>query len=504
MMSEFTSRVSAAIVANRERFLRMVDAALNARDDERACAEIESAARFAALCGTGVYASSALERRLRGIAVAISCGSGDGREVSGTLLVATELYAVGGHTKVLERFGQMLAASCERVSLFISSPTNVFVPESLRESVRKSGGEIMAPDDSSRCERARRLRTCALAFRRVVLMTHPEDVVPVLAFGTDAFPRPVFAYGHTNHTFWLGVSVVDRLLEINDWGRDIATRLRGIARDRISVVGLPVERLKTGPSTTDRAVLLEKFGIPAEGPLVVTAASPRKFRTVGCLDFAEILEGVLSDPKSPTFAIVGPDDASTPEWDCLRRKHLGRIVCTGPVGYSDLLACYAAADVVVDSYPLNGWTSLVDAISVGAAVVCPQGAMGLMDYLVDSPAYACDAASAVVKVSALLSDPSLRLENSSEMRRRMAQSTDYESVKDRLVVALNQTTSHLVHEFSERINEEPTIQDMAIYAMTMRRKKKFAIPGFELFSVREGATKCHELSLLGGRFIWRF
>lgn len=92
MMSEFTSRVSAAIVANRERFLRLVDAALNARDDERACAEIESAARFAALCGTGVYASSALERRLRGIAEAISCGSGDGREVSGTLLVA-----IGSH-----------------------------------------------------------------------------------------------------------------------------------------------------------------------------------------------------------------------------------------------------------------------------------------------------------------------------------------------------------------------------------------------------------------------
>lgn len=503
MSGESASRVRDAIVSNRERFLRLVDHVVEIADAERACAEIESAARFASLCGTGIYASSALEEKLRRIADAIECGQDACVSPSGILLVATKLYEVGGHTKVLERFCDMLAEDGERVSLFLTSPSDGCVPDALRESVHRSGGDIVVADNSSYVARARRLRLTASGYRCVLLMTHPEEVVHVLAFGTSRFGRPVFSYGHANHTFWLGVSVVDRLLEINAWGGDIATRLRGIPPERISVVGLPVERSKTQPSTRDRKVLFEMFGIPADRPIVVTAASPRKFRTVGDMDFSVVAEGILSSPAGVVLVVVGPDKAGTPEWDALRGRFPGRLICTGPLKYPDLLACYAAADVVMDSYPLNGWTSLVDAIAVGAAVVCPQGSMGLMDYLVDSPAYAKDAGSTVQKVLSLVADLSARRANANEMQRRMAASTDYGAVKRRLVSALGQETCHRIHQFAETANEEPTVQDLAIYAMTVRRKAKFSMPGISLCSVREGASKYRELSLFGGKLVWR-
>lgn len=497
------ARYRSAVIANRDRFDRMVHMAVAENDREAACAKIENAASFASLCGTGIYASNALEEKLRGIAEIIEdaqnvCGS-----PSGILLVATKLYEVGGHTKVLERFCEMLAEEGERISLFLTSCSSGYIPDSLRESVRRSGGDIAVPNSSSYVDRARQLRLLASGYRCVLLMSHPEDVVHVLAFGTSRFSRPVFSYGHANHTFWLGVSVVDRLLEINAWGCDIATRLRGIPPERISVVGLPVENSKTRPSTRDRKVMFEMFGIPIDHPIVVTAASPRKFRTVGDMDFSVMAEGILSSPANVVLVVVGPDKVGTPEWDALRGRFPGRLICTGPLEYSDLLACYAAADVVMDSYPLNGWTSLVDAIAVGAAVVCPQGSMGLMDYLVDSPAYAKDAGSTVQKVLSLVADLSARRANANEMQRRMAASTDYGAVKRRLVSALGQETCHRIHQFAEMANEEPTVQDLAIYAMTVRRKVKFSMPGISLCSVREGASKYHELSLFGGKLVWR-
>lgn len=499
------ARYRSAVRSNRDRFDRMVHMAVAENDREAACAKIGNAARFAALCGTGFYASSVLEERLLGIAESIVyAGEGECLKPEGTLLVATELYAVGGHTKVLERIGEMLAEDGERVSLFITSPANKYIPDSLRTAAIESGGEVVEAKAGAYCERACRLRTYAGTFRRIVLMTHPEDVMPVLAFGTRRFQRPVFVYGHANHTFWLGVSIADCVLELNEWGRENDIAQRGIPAERIDVVGLPVAQTSVAPATTDRQSLSDRIGVPPCGSLVVTAASPRKFRTVGDLDFKVIAEGILSRSEDAVLVVIGPDVPGTPEWNDIRERYMGRFICTGPLKYPDLLACYAVAAVVVDSYPLNGWTSLMDAISIGAAVVCPQGSMGLMDYLVDSPAYAPDAAFAVEKILRLVASPAARRENAKEMHRRMINSTDYGVVKGRMLAAMSKVPGHSTYGFCEVPNVEPTIQDMTIYAMTVRRKTKFSIPGLAISSIREGTSKYHELSLFGGRFVWRF
>ena len=45
----------------------------------------------------------------------------------------------------------------------------------------------------------------------VVLHTHGEDVVPAIAFGAAGGP-PVTLVDHSAHSFWVGVSAVDLVL----------------------------------------------------------------------------------------------------------------------------------------------------------------------------------------------------------------------------------------------------------------------------------------------------
>ena len=120
---------------NRTRFDEMVERTVCETDDEEAIKLATDAARFASLCGVGLLASSALERKLCSIAESIGDVPAQGRRVGGTCLVASELYLVGGHTKVLERVAAMLKdEGC--LSLILTASVNRFVPDEIRDAVK--------------------------------------------------------------------------------------------------------------------------------------------------------------------------------------------------------------------------------------------------------------------------------------------------------------------------------------------------------------------------------
>lgn len=421
--------------------------------------------------------------------------------VGGTLLVATELYPVGGHTKVLERLAEMLKGD-GRLSLVLTSSSNKFVPDVIRNAVMMSGGMVVLLDDATVTAKALRLRSIAMAYDREILMVHPEDATPVVAFGTNRFKRPVFYYNHANHTFWLGVGIADRVLDVNKWGVSLSCKLRGVKPGCIESLGIPLVDVVT--RVADGSAVRHELGLCNVESLVTAAGSPRKFRNFGKWRFGDLINKVLSENQSAHFLVIGAESDAYPEWQWLSRRFGSRLKLVPQMSYARLLRHFAASDVVVDSFPMSGWTSMMDAVRQKTATVYPAGVTGPMDYFADASAFAPDITTAASIIKRLIDDKNLRAANIAEMTERMKESMNPVAFRKRLSSALHSVSSHSIHDFVAAPEPEDSPLSAFIYAMTIRSKIRFAMPGVVLKSVREGVTKHYELSLLGGRFVWRF
>src|SRR5690606_28996791 len=63
-------------------------------------------------------------------------------------------------------------------------------------------------------------------FSRIVLHVHPNDIIPSLIFSSEKLKSPVFFVNHAEHTYWLGASVIDFLLQIREFNiqKDLKNR----------------------------------------------------------------------------------------------------------------------------------------------------------------------------------------------------------------------------------------------------------------------------------------
>ena len=62
---------------------------------------------------------------------------------------------------------------------------------------------------------------------RVVTFADTDDPLPLVAYGTEDFKRPVGLYNHADHDFWLGVGVSDLVADLRRWGERLTREVRG-------------------------------------------------------------------------------------------------------------------------------------------------------------------------------------------------------------------------------------------------------------------------------------
>lgn len=53
-----------------------------------------------------------------------------------------------------------------------------------------------------------------MGYEYIILHTHMEDAIAVVAFGTEDFMHPILFYNHTSYLFWIGKSITDLLLDL--------------------------------------------------------------------------------------------------------------------------------------------------------------------------------------------------------------------------------------------------------------------------------------------------
>jgi hypothetical protein len=319
------------------------------------------------------------------------------------LHVATTVYEVGGHTRLIESWMKNDDSSVH--SLILLHQRGERIRGALAERIAASGGElIVLPDDCPLMEKARRLRHAARSgCDCIILHTHPNDVVPLVALASSQCP-PVALMNHADHAFWLGVSVTDLVVDFRDFGSRLSRERRG-ARESV-IVPLPLD---LGPSI-DRAEARTRLGIPDGEVTLLTIGSSYKYTPAGKYDFFRTLHRVLDDNPAARLYVIGVSEADLARFGA--RSH-ERMELLGALGDPSLHE--AAADLYLEGFPWGSYTAFFESVARG---VCPvllygptphtdiSGDLGLKR-LVTSPV---DEPDYVARVTALIDDPATRRE----------------------------------------------------------------------------------------------
>lgn len=278
------------------------------------------------------------------------------------LQICTQVSAVGGHTKMLCKW---VEADAAREHTLVLTQHRGPTPDFVHEVFRKSGGkrvEQLNHRPGGQLEWAKRLREIAQDFDLVILHTHCEDVVPLLAFADTAKHPPVLILNHADHIFWYGPSVCHLSINLRDAAQDIAIGRRGIAPERNILMPTLAEAVVR---TRSRDEAKRELGIDPQTVLMVSAARRPKYRTMHNTTFADIHVPLLKKHPDATLLCVGSGEPE--DWAPAIAAVDGRI--KGLPQQNNPKIYFEAADIYVNSYPFVSSTSLMEAAGYGLPMV---------------------------------------------------------------------------------------------------------------------------------------
>ena len=359
------------------------------------------ATAFARQSGCGYFSSPTIEGAFLRRAGSIRCPLRPRHDPGTVLMVMSEAYFWGGHTRAVERWIE--ADRSRRHSVIVTRQgKDVEFPERLRAAVAKSGGtvEVLSVADDL-AARAARLREVSSAFEFVVLHVHPDDPLPILAYGTSEFRRPVGLYNHLDYSFWLGASVADGIGELRTWGAELTRERRGL--ENSTVLGIPGDA--PGHVLPDRMAAREHLDLPVDAKVVMTTGAVYKYRPMPGRDFLGLATELLKASPKNLVVGIGMTFEDFPTWKAASDRFGGRLRALGKLPHDRFMDALAAADVVIDSWPIPGFTALADAVQCGCPVLtCPTPG-GLMDWMRGSAAECATPAGLVRRALEILDDP---------------------------------------------------------------------------------------------------
>ncbi len=329
------------------------------------CNYAATIARFAISNATDLFASAEVEQPFLDLAQQLSVPLVEQPEPGTTLHVMTSAFASGGHTRCVERwmtYVKEMRHSCILLRQYKAPPPL------LQEVAEASGGKLYSlnPQESA-VESALKLRRLAATFEYVVLHITMSDPIALVAFGTPAFKRPIIYFNHADHIFWLGCSIADQVADLYSIHQKLTLERRGIARS--TLLGIPPDRA-TPRTFHTRETARQKLGLPLNQKILFTGGQAAKFIPVDDVRFTDILDAVLARDPSIHIYVAGPSCKTPGGWKALLRKWPRQVSLTGMLPYTTTFPLYlAAADLILDSYPVNGWTFVIDAIQARKPVL---------------------------------------------------------------------------------------------------------------------------------------
>jgi len=296
---------------------------------------------------------SVVAPRLRAVA-----GAGKSR----TLHVATTVYAIGGHTRVLAKW---IARDAKSASAVVLTNQSSPCPDFLDAAVTSSGGEIYRlPATESLLRRAALVRAMSRLFDRVILHAHPQDPMPIAAFSVTGGP-PIAMFNHAHFGFSLGPTVSDVTINTMEYFRGVTKKYR-FPRSTALLPGTS-GMAAFDTEAIDKLAAKRAIGISESAPVLLSIASEEYFAPLEGYDFFRTASRLLSRIPTAHLLVVGVPQESTLVPDSLRGHE--RFRCLGNV--VDPSMFYRAADLCLESFPMPSLGALVESVIYGEAWPVP-------------------------------------------------------------------------------------------------------------------------------------
>lgn len=463
-ISEELSEYEPIVLQNKKFFEDLLERIKTAKKDKEKLKIARKAIKFATATGTGYFSSDVLEQVFLDIAAKHNVRKLSADFVPKSVLhVMTKAYFSGGHTRVVERWIEA-SPDEEKHSLLLTSEAGQKLPLRLLKAVQNKKGKIIRLSNlSSDLRKGLKLRKIASEYEFVVLHVHPEDVVPLIAFGNRQFKRPVIFYNHADHKFWLGVGIADLVADLRRKGQEITLNFRGAKNSFI--LGVPSELPKVACEKSKFEVR-KALSLPLDKKIILTIGSAYKYKPLGKLDYLQIVQELLKD-ENIVFVAIGPDCQTLPLWKNVADKSQGRLKILGILPYQEVAAYIVAADVVLDSFPMGGGTAMIDAVNQNCPVLFVDSIWGQFDYLLGSAAQCSDFHDLVVRARDLAYDEKLQQNNVSEMKKRLSDNCYIDVWKNKLPQVYYQAGQrHELHLFKA----VPQVSDGTVALVNLYQK----------------------------------
>lgn len=383
------------------------------------------------------------------------------------LHVLSEALPAGGLTAMAQRW--MAWDDEHPIQEVVLLDSSLGVPHELARQVDSCQGRVHCPDPAwGPVRRAQWLRH--LAHQRahlVVLHVDTADVICAVAFGCEGGP-PVMLVNHTAHSFWVGVSTCDLVINCRgsslemDWTR----RHRGAAHQVCVPIPLPQTLPENLPETQgdQRQRARAAWGLTDDQVVMLAVGSAFKFDATPDSDFVATFERVLTQCPKAVLMVAGFEGDT--RWQLAQAHTQGRLRTLGPLPQSALRQLHAASDLYVEGFPFGTTTALLEAAAAGLPVLLPPQSC--------PPPFATDglAIDGLVQRDAswqdyethckhLLQDPSLRTAQSARLRTQVLEHHTCAGWRAHLHHALQSLPAR--HRIHQGFLVQPVSEDMVDY-----------------------------------------
>jgi|GEM_PF-2562306 len=354
--------IKKVIKQNKRSFDKRLYDIIKEKKESRKIQLCSQAAIFAVNNPCGILNSTIIESTLVNIAEKFSVELSKEYQQHSFLHVMTRAYSSGGHTRVCERWIEHSDA-IEKHSIALISQDKRNIPPLFIENVKNRNGIFTQVIGSSALEKAINLRKIASNYKYIILYTHAYDIVPLLAFGTKEFKRPVILYNHADSWFWLGISIADLVISFRSFDIDINKKYRDIQNNYL--LPLPIRNPKSFIYADQcQSKIKEELGVGKNDHVILTMASSYKYKKFNNLDFIHVMKDVLSENPNSVLLAIGPSNKEK-EWSEAISATNGRVNAIGVIANEDVEKYFSIVDIAINSFPLSSPTGLLDIAKYG-------------------------------------------------------------------------------------------------------------------------------------------
>jgi len=294
----------------------------------------------------GTYADPGLEYALtEALASRVLPSGSQSPNRGGVLHLATELYAWGGHTRVIERL--------VRSGMGDAVATVLPMPESVRAGLSSSCRTVDPLTGANGIDTVRHVVEAADVSEAVILHIHPFDIASAVAAAILARRGVrILLYNHADHGFGFGFQVAEKVLELSKYGWEKASRRR--IEGKQAFVGIPadVPAISHAERRRSRHVLMSGWS--------------EKFRPFGAINAGVFIDRLVERLDAEIrIDVVGPR-GSEPAFKNLGPRARRCVSFRGLVPHERFGQLLAECGVYVDSFPQGNGTGFVEALLAGA------------------------------------------------------------------------------------------------------------------------------------------